>query len=43
MTPPGIVLVSGSRLPADELRRLVSLYFEDMVKYALIGEGEPLA
>ena len=35
MTPPGIVLVWGSRLPADELRRLVGLYFEDMVKYVV--------
>ena len=35
MTPPGIVLVSRARLPSDELRRLVSLYFEDMVKYVV--------
>ena len=35
MTPPGIVLVSGPRLPSDELRRLVGLYFEDMVKYVV--------
>jgi len=35
MTEPGIVIVSGSRLPADELRRLLGLYFEDMVKYVV--------
>ncbi len=35
MTPPGIVLVSDSRLPVEELRRLVHLYFEDMVKYVV--------
>ncbi len=34
-TSPGIVIVSGSRLPVDELRRLVDLYFEDMVKYVV--------
>jgi len=31
---PGIVLV-GSRLAPAELRRLVDLYFEDMVKYVV--------
>lgn len=35
MTPPGIVLVSASRLARDELRRLAELYFEDMVKYVV--------
>ncbi|HXY39602.1 MAG TPA: DUF5674 family protein [Vicinamibacteria bacterium] len=32
MTAPGIVVVRDARLPAAELRRLVALYFEDMVK-----------
>jgi hypothetical protein len=37
MQPPaaGIVVVSGSRIDARELRRLVDLYFEDMVKYVV--------
>ena len=42
---PGIVIVREDRLAASELRRLVLLYFEDMVKYVvdvergLIGLG----
>ncbi len=35
MSSPGIVVVKGSRIPARELRRLVELYFEDMVKYVV--------
>jgi hypothetical protein len=35
MSPPGIVVVSDARLPPAELRRLVELYFEDMVKYVV--------
>jgi hypothetical protein len=31
----GIVVVSESRLDPHELRRLVDLYFEDMVKYVV--------
>lgn len=34
-SPPGIVLLSSSRLDPAELRRLVLLYFEDMVKYVV--------
>jgi hypothetical protein len=30
---PGIVIVRAERLQAEELARLVRLYFEDMVKY----------
>ena len=32
---PGIVIVREDRLAASELRRLVLLYFEDMVKYVV--------
>ena len=35
MSLPGIVVVRETRLPAHELRRLVDLYFEDMVKYVV--------
>ena len=35
MSLPGIVVQDKTRLPADELRRLVGLYFEDMVKYVV--------
>jgi hypothetical protein len=31
----GIVLLSGARIDGAELRRLVDLYFEDMVKYVV--------
>ena len=31
----GIVVVSGARLDPAELRRLVDLFFEDMVKYVV--------
>jgi hypothetical protein len=31
----GIVVVSGGRIEPSELRRLVDLYFEDMVKYVV--------
>jgi len=31
----GIVVVSGARLDPAELRRLVELFFEDMVKYVV--------
>jgi hypothetical protein len=33
--PEGIVIVGGARIEASELRRLVDLYFEDMVKYVV--------
>ncbi len=33
--PAGIVIVRGVPLGASELRRLVDLYFEDMVKYVV--------
>jgi hypothetical protein len=35
MSEPGIVVVREGRLRPDELRRLVLLYFEDMVKYVV--------
>jgi hypothetical protein len=35
MGEPGIVVVGSGRLPPFELRRLVLLYFEDMVKYVV--------
>ncbi len=35
MSEPGIVLVRDGRLTEAELRRLVLLYFEDMVKYVV--------
>lgn len=35
MGDPGIVVVRASRIEPLELRRLVSLYFEDMVKYVV--------
>src|SRR5512143_293535 len=35
MTEAAIVLVRAGRLPGAELRRLVELYFEDMVKYVV--------
>jgi hypothetical protein len=35
MSEPGIILVRERRLDASELRRLVQLYFEDMVKYVV--------
>ncbi len=35
MDEPGIVVVRSGRLPVAELRRLVGLYFEDMVKYVV--------
>jgi hypothetical protein len=35
MPATGIVIVREARLPASELRRLVDLYFEDMVKYVV--------
>jgi len=35
MSEPGIVVVRAGRLPPAELRRLVLLYFEDMVKYVV--------
>ncbi|HVO09866.1 MAG TPA: DUF5674 family protein [Vicinamibacteria bacterium] len=35
MDEPGIVVVRAGRLRAAELRRLVLLYFEDMVKYVV--------
>jgi hypothetical protein len=31
----GVVVVSGARLDPAELRRLVDLFFEDMVKYVV--------
>ena len=33
--PPGIVIVSAGRIEPGELRRLVDLFFEDMVKYVV--------
>ena len=33
--PQGIVIVSGGRIDPRELRRLVDLFFEDMVKYVV--------
>lgn len=33
--PEGIVIVSGGRIEPSELRRLVDLFFEDMVKYVV--------
>jgi len=33
--PEGIVIVSGGRIEPGELRRLVDLFFEDMVKYVV--------
>ena len=36
----GIAVVSGTRLDPAELRRLVDLFFEDMVKYVVdVGRG----
>jgi hypothetical protein len=35
MPPTGIAIVREARLPVSELRRLVDLYFEDMVKYVI--------
>ena len=35
MLPGDIVIVRNERLPPEELRRLVGLYFEDMVKYVV--------
>lgn len=35
MGDPGIVVVRGSRIDPAELRRLLGLYFEDMVKYVV--------
>jgi hypothetical protein len=35
MPSPGIVIVREGRLQPAELARLVSLYFEDMVKYVV--------
>jgi hypothetical protein len=35
MGDPGIVVVRGSRIDPAELRRLLGLYFEDMVKYVI--------
>src|SRR5512143_4346169 len=35
MTEAAIVLVRAGRLPGAELRRLVLLFFEDMVKYVV--------
>lgn len=35
MSSPGIVVVKESRIHEHELRRLVELYFEDMVKYVV--------
>jgi hypothetical protein len=35
MSEPGIVVVREGHLRPDELRRLVLLYFEDMVKYVV--------
>jgi hypothetical protein len=32
---PGIVIVREGRVDAEELKRLVLLYFEDMVKYVV--------
>jgi Protein of unknown function (DUF5674) len=38
--PEGIVIVSGRRIDAGELRHLVDTYFEDMVKYVVdVGRG----
>ncbi len=34
-TAPGIVIVRDSRIESAELRRLVLLFFEDMVKYVV--------
>jgi len=33
--PQGIVIVSAGRIEPSELRRLVDLFFEDMVKYVV--------
>ena len=33
--PQGVVIVSAGRIEPSELRRLVDLYFEDMVKYVV--------
>jgi hypothetical protein len=33
--PEGVVIVSGRRIDPAELRRLVDLFFEDMVKYVV--------
>lgn len=35
MASDGIVIVRGTRIARAELRRLVDLYFEDMVKYVV--------
>jgi hypothetical protein len=35
MSEPGIVIVRAGRLEPSELRRLVNLHFEDMVKYVV--------
>ena len=40
---PGIVIVREDRLAASELRRLVLLYFEDMVKYVVDVERGAIA
>ena len=38
--PEGIVVVSSGRIEGSELRRLVDLFFEDMVKYVVdVGRG----
>jgi hypothetical protein len=34
-SPPGIVIVAERRIEPAELRRLLDLYFEDMVKYVV--------
>jgi hypothetical protein len=37
---PGIVILRDERIPPAELRRLVDLFFEDMVKYVVdVGRG----
>jgi hypothetical protein len=40
---PGIVIVKEGRIEPNELRRLVLLYFEDMVKYVVDVERGVLA
>jgi Protein of unknown function (DUF5674) len=39
--PP--IIVADRRIPADELKRLVGLYFEDMIKYVVDVERQILA
>jgi len=41
--PEGIVVVRDGRIEGSELRRLVDLFFEDMVKYVVDVESGVLA